>query len=1027
MQNRVLADIKVLKDAISNRKLVVFAGAGISVDAGVPAWGKLIDEFKKDISVPDSENDYLKVAQMYYNERQEKEYIDKIRNVLGANNAIFNGIHRGIFDLKPEHVITTNYDDLLEQVVSAEALPYSIVRDDRDFPYSFGSNLLVKMHGDINSVDMVLKEDDYLEYSNKHPLVESFIKSVFASKVVLFIGYSFSDINLKAIVQTVRNILGNNFQMAYLFSASDHIHDSQRQYLKRKGINVISYSDGFSINNKNSEAGILNYFSEYVSSIKNDLNSYDEECLKLSNQGKVLYDFLIFLSKYSFFKEGLQKENIVDQMYMSLNRFSDIKCIPSRYLVSLYPFRSIGEEITYHNIYRYTFECKNKEINNLFANDLDFIDNKMLIKDSNEIALNKLNDVVKKLNSSLVWNIKGAGYNPVGGEPYKNVCIDIRNNKDFGNAINDYIYLRFDKCLTVIANMSVTQTSNIDDDMEFCYLNYKLGNFKQCLGILEEVADKAWKSEKYIAYFMAKSNMKTLHNLLNYASDIDDEQKNDLLSKINAFELDDLVAKLAKLDEDQRDFIIKIRDKYFNRVFEGGVEEQIENINKVFWLYYGANGIELAPLYHVELEDQLLKYFFYLTNNYIVYDEYSDFRSLCQKAVEALIISYSLPNDYRQKVVNFSTFILLIIIHYCDNDKLIEKMKHVKIYSLPVNESSSKDIVGVINNFLLANHTISKAFSYVAFDSNAQLNNYYLIDVCVKVFNNSLFVLSSIDISEECAIEIFANLNSFLLNINHNKRFRLIKSLIGLIKKQGKYCKWDTFCALIKLVSESSVVRYEVEDFYSAVHKVYVEKFAHKKISEIKMLGNILDDKDDSHVVSLSLVYLWNMSNSKIKSVIKRRIINRLEKDFDGILFQFSCSFGILKPESYLEAYINENVKYSPQNMNFRNGMNRGRAAFFPNIISYLDAHNIDKKIMLNESVEYSDFQMFMIQPETFDFNKFNPEWLMIIYDEKIIANINSIHNIGSYVVEYIKENNGNRELKKNVDKLSEIYFKILV
>ncbi|WP_081910511.1 SIR2 family protein [Hymenobacter sp. APR13] len=191
MQNRVLADIKVLKDAISNRKLVVFAGAGISVDAGIPAWGKLIDEFKKDISVPDSEGDYLKVAQMYYNERQEKEYIDKIRSVLGVNNSVANGIHKGIFDLKPEHVITTNYDNLLEQVVSAEALPYSIIKEDKDFPYSSGTNLLIKMHGDIDNVNMVLKEDDYLEYSISHPLMESFIKSVFASKVVLFIGYSF--------------------------------------------------------------------------------------------------------------------------------------------------------------------------------------------------------------------------------------------------------------------------------------------------------------------------------------------------------------------------------------------------------------------------------------------------------------------------------------------------------------------------------------------------------------------------------------------------------------------------------------------------------------------------------------------------------------------------------------------------------------------------------------------------------------------------------------------------------------------
>lgn len=241
MINRFLTDIKVIKNAINTKKLVVFAGSGISVDSGVPSWGKLIEEIKKELDLPENENDYLKIPQIYYNERQEKEYVEKIRDILAHRKLKYNEIHEEIFELNPEHILTTNFEDLLEQVVNKKSLPFSVVKQDVDLPYSNNTKLVVKIHGDLDNTDFVLKEDDYLNYSKNHPLIEAFINSVFASKVVLFIGYSFSDYNLKQIVQNVRNILGNNFQNAYLLSVDKNIHLSHKQYLKNKGINIIDY------------------------------------------------------------------------------------------------------------------------------------------------------------------------------------------------------------------------------------------------------------------------------------------------------------------------------------------------------------------------------------------------------------------------------------------------------------------------------------------------------------------------------------------------------------------------------------------------------------------------------------------------------------------------------------------------------------------------------------------------------------------------------------------------------------------
>ena len=105
---------------------------------------------------------------------------------------------------------------MLEQAINAEGKPYSLIRKDADFPFAANNKLLVKVHGDLEEGNMILREEDYLEYQNRNPLFTAYLQSVFATNVVLFIGYSFSDDDLKAIIQRVQSILGSSNQMAFL-------------------------------------------------------------------------------------------------------------------------------------------------------------------------------------------------------------------------------------------------------------------------------------------------------------------------------------------------------------------------------------------------------------------------------------------------------------------------------------------------------------------------------------------------------------------------------------------------------------------------------------------------------------------------------------------------------------------------------------------------------------------------------------------------------------------------------------------
>ncbi|WP_156108922.1 hypothetical protein [Hymenobacter sp. APR13] len=152
-----------------------------------------------------------------------------------------------------------------------------------------------------------------------------------------------------------------------------------------------------------------------------------------------------------------------------------------------------------------------------------------------------------------------------------------------------------------------------------------------------------------------------------------------------------------------------------------------------------------------------------------------------------------------------------------------------------------------------------------------------------------------------------------------------------------------------------------------------------------------------------------------------------MKENFDEFLYYNASGYKIIDYQDFLDIAIKNSVKGSPQNI-VKNGLiDRGRAVFFPNIINFMDGVNADVKRLLNEPVEYSDFQLMLIDPESFDYNKFDPEWLLVIYDEGIIKKINEAHNLGEYIMKYIKTYIDEKEKKKNIDKLTRMYFKFIV
>ena len=320
----LLKRIYLLREKAELNKLVVFVGAGVSCNVeGMPSWNDLIVEMAKEINyskcdlckhknectkrcdkctdknqctqqcltVNDfSSDDYLRIPQYVYNNSQKK-YNNIIQRCI-SNKATDAPLSKAIFEINPAHIITTNYDKLLESSSSEYRNQYDVVITDKDLLGSEKSKYIIKMHGDVLLPDtIILKEQDYLDYSQKHVLIELFVKALLADHTILFLGYSLNDYNIKLIISWINYLRAQNGllpkgkNIGYIILDEDKVNSNTLGYFKNNSIEVINIKPLPQIKNIPSE-------------LTND-------------RGKRLYSFLRILTDPSL-EDGISSEMSID-------------------------------------------------------------------------------------------------------------------------------------------------------------------------------------------------------------------------------------------------------------------------------------------------------------------------------------------------------------------------------------------------------------------------------------------------------------------------------------------------------------------------------------------------------------------------------------------------------------------------------------------------------------------------------------------------------------------------------------------
>lgn len=243
-----------IKEYLDMGKLSVFVGAGVSRLSEFPSWNELVKKMADELKYSYIKNsdftteELLKIPQMFYLEFGEEKYHTKVRESFDAKHSP-NEIHDLILSLQPNHIMTTNYDSLLEETAITFGRNFSIINSNESVATAKTQNYLIKVHGYIPNEEIkdgetasryVLKEQDYLDYEKNFILIDNLVKTIFATNLVVFIGYGLNDYNIKLILNWVKNAQSKTFvNPIFIYTNNEELSPIELSYQNGRGLDVL--------------------------------------------------------------------------------------------------------------------------------------------------------------------------------------------------------------------------------------------------------------------------------------------------------------------------------------------------------------------------------------------------------------------------------------------------------------------------------------------------------------------------------------------------------------------------------------------------------------------------------------------------------------------------------------------------------------------------------------------------------------------------------------------------------------------
>lgn len=935
-----------IKNASKTGKLTFFIGAGVSRLSNYPGWKDLINTFAEKLGLQPkgededySSSEYLSIPQKYYYfiNKDDKKYYELIDSCLGVERDS-NEIHDMILALKPKNIITTNFDELIEQTVSKHGLFYNVISSDKSLKVGETDRLILKIHGDLKSRNIVLKEEDYLNYSEKFKLIENAVKYIFSTNTVVFIGYGVEDYNIKLILNWVRSIQGDNFKNPYFIYLEDNkLSKLDIRYYESRGLNIIDIND--ITDNK------LQWIERYKFILDKIINNTNNLKCEIDDL-EYLYNLFIPLSKLN----SLRIKDIRQKLNGDYSITEDGKIF--KYDKSKKYIEKFNEKYEFY-----------KEENNI---------------DDDYSKYNLIKNVLEKANicgysNSILYKFNYKS-NIIG-------CIDFNSMMEFIDKEYEGDYENYKKAYYMFKLGNFEDSYNMYTRLAQCFFEKKNYLYYYLTQI-----------NRYMLFRIIKSfNQRVSYPFLSgfYGEKIlIDNGSSLIIENINIEEIFNSLPLSFREEYSSLKNLYSTSELYENLYGINQYSKKIrENISKDTIEFGSTKLSKLIGLINNELE--------FVYSNFLIIDEYDEYINAIKEAIETYLLLYAKKNNHYINIGKFNDFNSGNNIELDEND-FICMIKFFKKQELKVlfNEYKITDLK--FNNFDKCLEVIESIFnSYKLLIVEKKNNNSYLINKFKVLINNIIKVTQYITINKEeykyIVKEIF-NISNSIVDIGDkimflDKQQAYNKNISGDCHQILEEILIDYWIYKVKYIKENNKEPnlYSVNGlFYNdIVDYIIADNNDYKSIKLGKVIEEVISDEVCVNIKDIIEVAPILPNNIYIR--VKDMLEKKLRYKFDWSIFFEGIKSGVINIVDYENSIVNYSYTVI-EKINSKNnldlqvidiGSNKEKE-FLENIGFWCLLDKLDKKLFLH-CRGYNDLFDFLIDIDGYDYKKFNLEWLFTL------------------------------------------------
>ena len=673
----------------------------------------------------------------------------------------------------------------------------------------------------------------------------------------------------------------------------------------------------------------------------------------------------------------------------------------------------------------------NSRIFSLF-NELEFQDGNIIISDTLKKELEK--EKVIEYEEKIDWLIKFLNHSQVKKiscvRDYKNLIsrksgiigfshkhhfspsdkdgytknIDILKYKSCDCVTCNYTSYNFE---SLLSKLKIAQFKEEFITLEYAFGNYLVSanNYKSAYNLYKKFSDKVKGKEGFeVQYFIAKLNMKYLHNLvmedetLKDSIEIKQEIRNIDLNKILYEEIE------YNISDDVRNYLVKVKEERLLNQVKAKVNELVEKITYLR-KYCEKESTERIGSNHIqELADNLHKLQLHLIRNRIIYNVFYDYKLLVAKVFEGFIESYLTKGN------GLTCFNSYYLIEFVTNIGTTEFKKLISnVESIELEEDADRKLVENISN-LLTSYVKEGIFRepYENIILKEYLLDYHFKDSYSAIISNSFSLLSKVQISKDLYPGLIKLIIDFL-KVEDILAWYGLKELGKLLYHKGADFSFENIIKVLTIAIERDKPNNNKYEDLIRVSSITLNKF----YSSVKIDNKQLIKKAVGNINGIpkwkSISYLLKVTDDSCSKILNEEIEEFLDETWSFNFYDYLIRKKLYdyKKKGYFKKYIEEisNSKEKGFTNSFENNKPIFKGHVFYNFVILLNILKINsEETKINSFPNISEYEKWLLKPEQYDYSGFDVKWVLATQNKYILDSLKGIKELIEAVENELKQ-----------------------